>query len=103
MIFESTLSLVAFHEPLTDHVISLLDCALSPAEKAIIGWHKLDQSAGIGWVGPQSCCVWREDGRRITIGLNPPHGHCVKISAQPDTAVMIDQADTAVKIDQAVS
>jgi len=77
---------VSHIEPISRDVVETLESSLSPMEKLVIGWERVDIFAGIGWTGPQARCMWREDGRRVTFSLHPPHGHCVSVSLAPDPA-----------------
>jgi len=71
-------------EPISRDVVKTLEETLTPMEKLVIGWDRVDPFAGIGWTGNQSRCMWRDDGRRVTFFLTPPHGHGVSVSIAPD-------------------
>lgn len=73
-------------EPLSRDIIATLEKTLTPMERLIIGLDRLDPFAGIAWTGIQSRCVWRDDGRRITISLHTPRGYAVSVSIAPDPA-----------------
>lgn len=70
--------------------------ALTPMEKLVTAFNRVDHAAGLGWTGIRSRCWWTTDGRRVTLTLHDlGGGHTVRISMIADPRFLEEKEEAA--------